>query len=236
MSNGELSSPVIESGLYPDGHGLYCAAGGFYIDPHRPVDRAVITHGHADHARPGHGHVLTTPETARIMQVRLGSDAAKALVAIGFKVSGWTRTPKSITGVTCYSGEDNLGSFLQQSEILVCLLPLTKSTHGILNKDLFSRLPKGACIINAARGEHLVDEDLLAAFDANLIDYATLDVFHQEPLPDTHPFWEHPRVLITPHVASLIDPVSGGKAIARNLRLFIEGQHVPDLVDLEQGY
>lgn len=167
---------------------------------------------------------------------RLGSDAAKALVAIGFKVSGWTRTPKSIAGVACYSGEDNLGSFLQQSEILVCLLPLTKSTHGILNKDLFSRLPKGACIINAARGEHLVDEDLLAAFDANLIDYATLDVFHQEPLPDTHPFWEHPRVLITPHVASLIDPVSGGKAIARNLRLFIEGQHVPDLVDLEQGY
>ena len=167
---------------------------------------------------------------------RLGSDAARTLVAIGFRVSGWTRTPKTIPGMTCYSGEDNLEKFLQQSEILVCLLPLTESTHGILDMDLFSKLPKGACIINAARGEHLVDEDLLAAIDQDLIDYATLDVFHQEPLPDAHPFWEHPRILITPHVASLIDPVSGGKAIARNLRLFIEGEHVPDLVDLEQGY
>lgn len=167
---------------------------------------------------------------------RLGRDAAKALVAIGFRVEGWSRTPKTIAGVSSYSGIDELFRFIERSEILVCLLPLTDSTRGILNKDLFSRLPDGACIINAARGEHLVDNDLLEALDEGLVDYATLDVFHQEPLPPEHPFWDHPRILITPHVASLIDPVSGGKAIAKNLRLFIDGKEVPDLVDLKQGY
>ncbi len=99
-----------------------------------------------------------------------------------------------------------------------------------------SMLPPGACLINAARGGHLVEEDLLPALNDGRIEYATLDAFNHEPLAAGHPFWDHPRVLVTPHVASLIDPVAGGEAIAANLRCFINGEPVPDLVDLEQGY
>jgi glyoxylate/hydroxypyruvate reductase A len=118
----------------------------------------------------------------------------------------------------------------------VCLLPLTPETEGILNAGLFQALPKGAFVINVGRGQHLVEADLLAALDAGQLAGATLDVFHQEPLPDDHPFWDHPAVLITPHVASLIDPLAGGRLVAQNLALFRAGKPVPDLVDLEQGY
>jgi len=166
----------------------------------------------------------------------LGSDAARTLSVIGFDVAGWSRRPKNIEGVTNFAGEEGFEPFLKRTDILVCLLPLTDATRGILNDRLFTTLPPGACLINAARGEHLVDEDLLAALEDGRIEYATLDVFHTEPLPGDHPFWEHPRVLVTPHVASLIDPVAGGAAIAANLRRFIKGEPVPNLVDLEQGY
>jgi glyoxylate/hydroxypyruvate reductase A len=166
----------------------------------------------------------------------LGGDVAKTLSVIGFDVAGWSRRPKEIAGVKNFAGADNLEPFLKRSDILVCLLPLTDTTRGILNSKLFSTLPPGACLINAARGEHLVEEDLLPALDDGRIEYATLDVFPHEPLPAGHPFWDHPRVLVTPHIASLIDPVAGGEAIAANLRCFIDGEPVPDLVDLEQGY
>ena len=166
----------------------------------------------------------------------LGSDAAATLAVIGFDVAGWSRRPKDIPGVKNFTGADGLEPFLKRSDILVCLLPLTDNTRGILGDSLFSMLPRGACLINAARGGHLVEEDLLAALDDGRIEYATLDVFHEEPLPAAHPFWDHPRVLVTPHVASLIDPVAGGASIAANLRLFISGEPVPNLVDLEQGY
>jgi glyoxylate/hydroxypyruvate reductase A len=169
-------------------------------------------------------------------QGNLGADCATALAALGFDVAGWSRRPKQVTGVQSFAGEDGLHAFLRRSEILVCLLPLTGSTRGILNRDLFRRLPEGASLINAARGEHLVEADLLAALDSGRIGSATLDVFHQEPLPQDHPFWDHPKVLVTPHVASLIDPVAGGKAIAANIRKWLAGEPVPDLVDLKQGY
>ncbi|MEM9222957.1 MAG: glyoxylate/hydroxypyruvate reductase A [Pseudomonadota bacterium] len=166
----------------------------------------------------------------------LGADSARSLAVLGFDVAGWARRPKEIDGVTCFSGPDSLEPFLARSEILVCLLPLTPATAGILNGDLFAKLPKGAAVINAARGEHLVDEDLLAGLESGQISAATLDVFDTEPLPQEHPFWDHPKVLVTPHVASLIDPVAGGKLIADNLRRFIAGEPVPDLVDLAAGY
>lgn len=155
---------------------------------------------------------------------------------IGFDVAGWSRRPKAIDGVVSFAGPDALHAFLERTDILVCLLPLTSATKGILNAELFERLPKGASIINAARGGHLVDDDLLEALASGRIDKATLDVFHTEPLPPEHPFWGHPDILITPHVASLIDPVAGGRAIASNIRKFLAGELVPDLVDLEQGY
>ena len=166
----------------------------------------------------------------------LGADCACALAALGFDIAGWSRRPKSIDGVSNFAGQDGLADFLERTEILVCLLPLTSATEGILSADLFNQLPRGASIINAARGGHLVEGDLIAALDSGQISAATLDVFHTEPLPADHPFWCHPKVLVTPHVASLIDPVAGGKAIAANVRKFLTGQSVPDLVDLEQGY
>jgi len=166
----------------------------------------------------------------------LGADCARALAMLGFDVAGWSRSPKTIDGVTAFNGPDGLDAFLARTEILVCLLPLTEETRGILSKKLFNKLPKGASIINAARGQHLVEADLLDALTRNHIDAATLDVFHIEPLPPDHPFWEHPKVLVTPHVASLIDPVAGGKRIAANLRRFIAGEPVADMVDLSRGY
>ncbi|MGI9417533.1 MAG: 2-hydroxyacid dehydrogenase [Geminicoccaceae bacterium] len=166
----------------------------------------------------------------------LGADCASMLAAIGFDVAGWSRRPKAIDGVASFAGDDQLTPFLERSEILICLLPLTPRTQGILNTELFDRLPKGASIINAARGGHLKEDDLLDALDRGQIRAATLDVFATEPLPGGSPFWDHPKVLITPHVASLIDPETGGERIALNIRKFLAGEPVADLVDLQQGY
>jgi len=167
---------------------------------------------------------------------QLGGDCASTLTAVGFDVAGWSRRRKAIDGVSSFAGDAELNTFLARSEILVCLLPLTSETEGILNAELFERLPKGAALINAARGNHLVEEDLLTALDQGQIGGATLDVFRTEPLPTSSPLWDHPNVLVTPHVASLIDPVTGGRMIAANIRKFLSGNSLPDLVDLEQGY
>ncbi|NJO36763.1 MAG: glyoxylate/hydroxypyruvate reductase A [Rhizobiales bacterium] len=167
---------------------------------------------------------------------RLGADCARMLALVGFDVAGWARRQKAIEGVRSFAGDRELGVFLARSEILVCLLPLTPETDGILNAALFERLPQGAALINAARGGHLVEQDLLDALDQGQISAATLDVFRIEPLPAASPFWDHPKVLVTPHVASLIDPATGGRRIAANIRSFLRGEPVADLVDLERGY
>lgn len=166
----------------------------------------------------------------------LGADCARTLMAVGFDVAGWSRRLKAIEGMTGFAGQEGLPDFLARTDILVCLLPLTDATRGILNADLFAQLPKGASIINAARGGHLVENDLLAAIESGQIASAALDVFETEPLPSEHPFWDHPTILVTPHVASLIDPVAGGKAIAENVRKFLNGEPIADMVDLKQGY
>ncbi len=166
---------------------------------------------------------------------KLGADAARCLSVIGFNVTGWAIKEHRITGVTTYS-KNQLDEFLQGCEILVCLLPLTASTRNLLNKELFAKLPAAACIINAARGEHLVEEDLLEALDTGRIGHATLDVFREEPLPATHPFWTHPKILVTPHIASMIDPEAGGREIANNLKAFINGETIEDLTDPGLGY
>jgi len=166
----------------------------------------------------------------------LGSAAAAMLATIGFNVVGWSRSPKQIEGVTTYAGSEGLAPFLAGTEILVCLLPLTDETRGILNADTFNQLKRGACVINAARGPHLVDEDLIEALASGQIEAATLDVFHIEPLPSDHPFWENPKITITPHVASLIDPPTGSRIIARNLRTFAETGTVADIADARRGY
>jgi len=166
----------------------------------------------------------------------LGADAARTLAALRFDVAGWARSRKDIPGVTCFAGADELGKFLTRSEILVCLLPLTEETRGILNRATLGELPKGACLVNAARGAHLVDEDLLDLLDTGQIAEATLDVFHTEPLPPDHPFWDHPRILVTPHAASVTPPETAAQVIAENVRRLNRGETPGPIVDFGKGY
>jgi len=166
----------------------------------------------------------------------LGGAAAAKLVEFGFKVRGWSRSPKSLPQVESFAGRDQLPAFLSGVEILVCLLPLTPETRGILNAELFAHLPRGASLINAARGGHLVEDDLLSAMKSGQINAATLDVFATEPLPEDHPFWTTERLYITPHNASDTDPRSAAWRIAKQIAQFEAGEMLEDVVDRKRGY
>ena len=166
----------------------------------------------------------------------LGAASAKTLSDLGFTTRGWSKSGKTIEGVKTFAGGDGLDTFLSGCEILVNLLPLTEVTKGILNADLFAKLTPGACVINCARGGHLVDEDLLSALESGQIKQATLDVFHQEPLPTDHAFWSHSAITVTPHVASQIDAATGVRLIAANLQEFAATGTCPDMADAERGY
>jgi len=166
----------------------------------------------------------------------LGQDAAKKLKALGFDVAGWSRGERTIAGVRCHAGAPGLPPLLGRSEILVCLLPLTAETEGILNARTLAQLPKGAALVNAARGAHLVEEDLLAALASGQISAAVLDVFRQEPLPADHPFWHHPRIVMTPHVAAFTNPATAAPIILDNIRRFEEGRPLLNRIDPARGY
>ncbi|NKB48871.1 MAG: glyoxylate/hydroxypyruvate reductase A [Alphaproteobacteria bacterium] len=166
----------------------------------------------------------------------LGRDAVAKLTHLGFDTAGWSRTAKDISGVACFHGPDGLAPFLARSEILVCLLPLTDQTAGILDRDTLARLPEGAYLINAARGGHLVEADLIDALAAGQITHATLDVFHEEPLPGDHPFWDHPQITMTPHNASITDPRSVVAQVAENIRRLEAGEPLLHQVDRVAGY
>ncbi len=166
----------------------------------------------------------------------LGGDAALKLKVLGFDVAGWSRTERKLPGIPSFHGPEGLAALLARSEILVCLLPLTPATQGILDARLFARLPKGAAIVNCARGGHLVEADLLAALDGGQLSAAALDVFGDEPLPQQHPFWHHPRILITPHVAAATHPPTAAAAVADNLRRQREGRPLLNRVDVSVRY
>jgi glyoxylate/hydroxypyruvate reductase A len=166
----------------------------------------------------------------------LGSAAARALACAGFDCAGWARTPKSIAGVRSYAGEAGLEAFVARSEILVCLLPLTPRTHGILDARLFARMPRGGYLINAARGAHLIASDLIAALDAGQLAGATLDVFAVEPLPSGDPLWSHPLVLVTPHAASITPVETAARLVADNLRRLSRGEPLSGVVEAGRGY
>jgi glyoxylate/hydroxypyruvate reductase A len=166
----------------------------------------------------------------------LGQDAGRKLKALGFPVSGWNRGAKAIDGFETFSGTAGLDALLARSEILVCLLPLTPETAGILNAGNIARLPRGAGIVNAGRGGHLVEDDLIPALDSGQLSGAVLDVFREEPLPPDHPFWRHPRVIVTPHVAAETHPPTAAPIIGDAIRRFEAGLPVPNIVDLTRGY
>jgi len=161
----------------------------------------------------------------------MGGASAALLAAVGYDVAGWTRRPRSLAGVRCYAGRARWRPFLARSDVLVCLLPLTPATRGILGRATFDALPDGAVVINVARGDHLVEADLIAALDAGRLAGAVLDVLPVEPLPADSPLWRHPKVLITPHVASLSNPATGAAQIVAALRAIRAGRTPANLVD-----
>jgi glyoxylate/hydroxypyruvate reductase A len=167
---------------------------------------------------------------------QLGGAAAQALSRLGFDVVGWSAAPRTVKGIRTLHSAERLNSVLRDTEILVNLLPLTPQTTGILRKELFHVLPRGASIINLARGEHLVEEDLIDALATGHISHAILDVFRTEPLPPQHPFWSHPRVSVFPHVAAATDPDSATQLAANNIAAFRAGRTPVFLVDRRKGY
>jgi glyoxylate/hydroxypyruvate reductase A len=186
-------------------------------------------------------HELPAPDTAQrrigvLGLGALGADAAGKLAALGFPVSGWSRRPKSLPGLACHHGADGLDALLRQSDILVCLLPLTPDTRGILGARAFALLPRGAVLLNAARGGHVVQPDLLAALDSGHLAGAALDVVEPEPLPHDSPIWTHPKVILTPHAASVTIPASVAPQVIDNIRRARAGQPLLNLVDPATGY
>ena len=166
----------------------------------------------------------------------LGSKVAESLVINGFLVSGWSRSAKNIPQVKSYSGQAELGTFLSETELLICLLPDTDQTRGIINRDLLTQLPQGAAVANLARGALVIDEDLLGAIDSGHIRGAILDVFHQEPLPQEHTYWRHPKVLVTPHVAAETVYRASAQQVAHDIERMEQGLAPIEVVDLERGY
>ncbi|MDG2517980.1 2-hydroxyacid dehydrogenase [Lysobacter soli] len=166
----------------------------------------------------------------------LGEKVARALADFGFTVTGWSRTPKNIAGIATEHGPDGLDRVLARSDLAVVLLPLTDATRGILDTERLRMLPAGASIANLSRGEVLDDAALLALLDADHIDEAHLDVFAQEPLPVDHPYWRHPRVHMTPHVAALTDPLVAAREVADKIRRLEAGLPITGVVNFERQY
>lgn len=160
----------------------------------------------------------------------------KALIALGFNVYGWSNSKKDIDGVNSFHGQEQLPEFLAHSHILINILPLTDVTRGILNKELFVKLPQGAIVINIARGAHLVEQDLVEALDKGHLSAATLDVFPTEPLPEDSPLWSHPKIKITPHIASLTEYKNVCTNILALIEKFEHGEEMQNVVCRERQY
>lgn len=166
----------------------------------------------------------------------LGQSAATALKALNYQLLGWSASPKAMDGVTTFHGPSQLDDFLSRADILVCLLPLTPDTAGILCANTFSKLPDGACVINCARGGHQVEPDIIASLDAGQLRGASLDVFATEPLPETSPLWSHPKIRISPHNAAMTDPASFMAHVANTILRMDKGLPPENLVDFTRGY
>jgi len=180
---------------------------------------------------------LSSQRTVGVMGLGvLGGAAARLLRDIGFQVSGWSRRRKDIPSITCFAGHEELATFLARSQILVVLLPLTGSTERIVDASLLKQLPEGACLINAARGGLIDDSDLIASLEEGTLKHATLDAFREEPLPRSHRFRSHPRITVTPHIASVTRPETAARAIVRQISRTEAGLPLEHVVDWSAGY
>jgi glyoxylate/hydroxypyruvate reductase A len=166
----------------------------------------------------------------------MGSSVATLLVQQGYNVNGWSRSEKEIEGVTSFAGNDQLDDFLGKTKVLVNLLPLTEETEGILDLDIFKKLKKPGYLINVGRGSHLVEEDLIYAFDMNYLEGACLDVFEEEPLPKNHTFWNRDQIMVTPHIAAITPAEEAARVIVENYKRAMSGMELMFEVDREKGY
>jgi glyoxylate/hydroxypyruvate reductase A len=180
------------------------------------------------------------PASARTVGVMgmgsLGTAVLARLASYGFRLRGWNRSPRTMQGVETYAGAEQVQPFLAGCDVLVCLLPLTAATRGILDRKLFAALPPGAALVNVGRGAHLVAKDMLDALDSGRLSRAILDVTDPEPLPPGHALWTHPRVFLTPHVASSTQPESAAPILLENIRRHQRGQALTDVIDRARGY
>lgn len=166
----------------------------------------------------------------------LGERVARTLTQLDFPVNGWSRTPKQIDSVQCFSGTDQFDEFLAASKVLVCLLPLTADTRDIMRRESLLKLQQGGYVINVARGGHLVEEDLIALIDSGHLAGATLDVFRTEPLPAAHPFWQHPKITVTPHTSARTLREESISQIVGKIKALAQGLPVAGIVEPQRGY
>jgi glyoxylate/hydroxypyruvate reductase A len=166
----------------------------------------------------------------------LGAHVAQTVAAFGMPVRGYSRSARQIDGVTTFAGEAQFDAFLDGVKVLVNLLPHTPGTRGVLNAEVFAKLARGAYLINVARGGHLIEQDLLDALASGQLAAATLDVFREEPLPADHPFWNEPRITITPHISALTLRSESVEQVARKINALVRGESVSGVVNLERGY
>ncbi|WP_439109278.1 2-hydroxyacid dehydrogenase [Lentibacter sp.] len=191
---------------------------------------------------PTHAWQPATPPLSRDRRVtvlgigELGMACAEALSGLGFDVAGWSRTPKTHDKITCFSGTSGLSDALAHGQICILLLPSTPETENLLNAETLALMPKGSFIINPGRGPLIDDDALLAALDTGQIAHATLDVFRVEPLPVAHPFWAHPQVTVTPHIAAETRAETCAEVVAENIRRNEAGEPLLHLVDRAAGY
>ncbi|PTW45201.1 2-hydroxyacid dehydrogenase [Rhodovulum kholense] len=234
VGNPTLTQPLcrmVDAGLE---EGMVEWVTGHVLRHHLGIDRYIRADGpHWDKRVPP----LARDRTVTVLGLgELGRACAEALAALRFRVLGWSRTARSVVGVECHHGKDGLRPVLERAEIVVLLLPRTPETEGLIDAERLSWLPQGAVLLNPGRGALLDETAVLAALDAGRLGHATLDVFRVEPLPPDHPFWAHPRVTVTPHIASETRPASAARVIAENVRRSEAGEPLLFRVDRARGY
>ena len=234
VGNATLTQPLcrmVDRGLT---EGMVEWVVGHTLRYHLGMDRHIVN--------PDHIWDQTCPPLARDRRVAvlgmgaLGKACAQALMALNFQVLGWSRTEKTSIDMPCFSGKSGLRQVLGQAEILVTLLPKTPETENLLNPETFAWTRRGAVVINPGRGALIDDDALLAALASGQISAATLDVFRLEPLPKTHPFWTHPKITVTPHIAADTRAEGAAKVLVENIRRSLQGQPLLNLVDRSRGY